>query len=512
MASNARKRAILVVDDEPSLRDVLTILFRREGFDVTAAPGFQSAREAITGAPSPYGVVLTDLLMPDGSGLDLLTVARQRSAQTEVIVMTAHGALETAIEAMRRGAYDFITKPFANSELRMLVEKAFEKRALLAENEALRARVDRDHPRDLLGHSEAMRRIDDLIHRVASSRTTVLVTGESGTGKERIARAIHESSDRKDKPFLVVNCGAIPETLIESELFGHDKGAFTGATSRTLGIFREADGGTVLLDEVGELPTAMQVKLLRVLQERKVRSVGGSNEVLIDVRVLAATNRNVEEMVKAGTFRQDLYYRLNVIRVEVPPLRERKSDIGALAEYFLARCAAEHKKEIRGFTPDALRALDVYEYPGNVRELENIIERGVTLAEGEVIDLDDLPSSLRAKPVAIDATVTDIRPGFDLQKSLDDLERQYLEAARADVPIVPLPPEEVPREHGRGRSRRGHWDVEERRIDRPTKNERPLPGALVFVARLKRSYGFGVESGFLRSAIAGARRWMITDR
>ena len=427
MASNARKRAILVVDDEPSLRDVLTILFRREGFDVTAAPGFQSAREAITGAPSPYGVVLTDLLMPDGSGLDLLTVARQRSAQTEVIVMTAHGALETAIEAMRRGAYDFITKPFANSELRMLVEKAFEKRALLAENEALRARVDRDHPRDLLGHSEAMRRIDDLIHRVASSRTTVLVTGESGTGKERIARAIHESSDRKDKPFLVVNCGAIPETLIESELFGHDKGAFTGATSRTLGIFREADGGTVLLDEVGELPTAMQVKLLRVLQERKVRSVGGSNEVLIDVRVLAATNRNVEEMVKAGTFRQDLYYRLNVIRVEVPPLRERKSDIGALAEYFLARCAAEHEKEIRGFTPDALRALDVYEYPGNVRELENIIERAVALVSGPVIGLGDLAREISGAAAQTTPALLELpAEGCNLDEVLGEVERRIV--------------------------------------------------------------------------------------
>jgi two-component system response regulator PilR (NtrC family) len=394
MPSNARKGTVLLVDDEPSLRGMLTILFRREGFEVTASPGFQAAIEAINGAPTPYGMVLTDLLMPDGSGLDILTAARQRSAQTEVIVMTAHGGLEAAVEAMRRGAYDFITKPFSNAELRALVDKAFEKRALLAENEALRARVDRDHPRDLLGRSEAMRRIEDLVHRVAPSRTTILITGESGTGKERIARAIHETSERRDKPFLVVNCGAIPEMLIESELFGHDRGAFTGATSRHLGLFREADGGTVLLDEVGELPTAMQVKLLRVLQEKKVRSVGSSSEVAIDVRVLAATNRNVEEMVKAGTFRQDLYYRLNVIRIEVPPLRERKSDVAALAEYFLARCAAEHKKELRGFTADALRALDVYDYPGNVRELENVIERAVALVSGPVIGLGDLPHEI----------------------------------------------------------------------------------------------------------------------
>ena len=427
MGSNARKGTVLVVDDEPGLRDMLTILFRREGFDVTAAPGFQAGREAINGAPVPYGMVLTDLLMPDGSGLDILTVARQRSAQTEVIVMTAHGALETAIEAMRRGAYDFITKPFANSELRALVDKAFEKRALLAENEALRARVDREHPLDLLGHSEAMRRIDDLIRRIAASRTTVLVTGDSGTGKERIARAIHEASDRKDKPFLVVNCGAIPEMLIESELFGHDKGAFTGATSRHLGIFREADGGTVLLDEVGELPTAMQVKLLRVLQERKVRSVGSSNEVAVDVRVLAATNRNVEEMVKAGTFRQDLYYRLNVIRIEVPPLRERKSDIAALAQYFLARCSAEHKKEIRGFTPDALRALDVYDYPGNVRELENVIERAVALVAGPVIGLGDLPREISGAAAQTTPALVELpADGCNLDEVLGEVERRIV--------------------------------------------------------------------------------------
>ncbi|HEY2518154.1 MAG TPA: sigma-54 dependent transcriptional regulator [Polyangiaceae bacterium] len=427
MANPPRKGTVLVVDDEPGLRDMLSILFKRDGFEVTMAPGFQAAREAIVGSPSPYGIVLTDLLMPDGSGLDLLTVARQRSVQTEVIVMTAHSTLETAIEAMKRGAYDFITKPFATSELRALVDKAFEKRALLAENQALRAMVSRDHPRDLLGRSEEMRRIVDLIGRIASSRTTVLVTGESGTGKERIARAIHELSDRKDKPFLVVNCGAIPETLIESELFGHDKGAFTGATSRHLGIFREADGGTVLLDEVGELPTAMQVKLLRVLQERKVRSVGGTAEVTVDVRVLAATNRNVEEMVKGGTFRQDLYYRLNVIRVEVPPLRERRGDIGELAAFFLSRCAAEHQKEILGFTTDALRALDAYPYPGNVRELENILERAVALATGQTIGLGDLPREVSGAAAQPTPALLELPPdGCNLDDVLGEVERRIL--------------------------------------------------------------------------------------
>jgi two-component system response regulator PilR (NtrC family) len=422
-----RKGTVLVVDDEPGLRSMLAILFKRDGYDVTLAPGFQAAREAIAGTPTPYGMVLTDLLMPDGSGLEVLTLARQRSVQTEVIVMTAHGGLETAIEAMKRGAYDFITKPFANSELRALVEKAFEKRALLAENEALRAQVARAHPRDLLGRSEAMRRIVDLIHRIATTRTTVLITGESGTGKERIARAIHDASERKDKPFLVVNCGAIPETLIESELFGHDKGAFTGATSRHLGIFREADGGTVLLDEVGDLPMAMQVKLLRVLQERKVRSVGAAGEVSIDVRVLGATNRNVEDMLKAGTFRQDLYYRLNVIRIEVPPLRERRSDVGELADHFLARCAAEHRKEIRGFTPDARRAFDGYAFPGNVRELENIIERAVALASSPMIGLGDLPREISGASAQATPALSELpAEGCNLDEVLGEMERRIV--------------------------------------------------------------------------------------
>jgi two-component system response regulator PilR (NtrC family) len=391
VGNQASRGSILVVDDEPGLRDMLRILFRRQGYDVTAAPGFVTGKDAVLNSTVPYGVVLTDLMMPDGSGLDILSIARERSQKTEVIVMTAHGAIETAIESMKRGAYDFVEKPVANEELRALVEKAFEKRGILVENERLRAQVERAHPKDLLGHSEAMRRIVDLTQRIASSRTTVLITGESGTGKERVARAIHDASDRREGPWRVINCGAIPETLIESELFGHEKGAFTGASSKSLGIFREAEGGTVLLDEVGELPTTMQVKLLRVLQEKKVRGIGEANESSVDVRVLAATNRNVEEDVKSGKFRQDLYYRLNVIRIDVAPLRDRKEDVRELAQHFLSRCAHEQGKDIRGLTPEALRALDAYAFPGNVRELENIMERAVTLASSQMLDLGDLP-------------------------------------------------------------------------------------------------------------------------
>jgi two-component system response regulator PilR (NtrC family) len=427
VASPSRKPRILVVDDEPGLRDMLAILFRREGLEVALAPGYATARDAVMNAPEPYAVVLTDLLMPDGNGMDLLSLVKQRTAHTEVIVMTAHGGVDTAIEAMKRGAYDFVTKPFATNELRALVQKALEKRAIVAENERLRAQLGRETSRDLLGHSEPMRRIFELVQRVANARTTVLITGDSGTGKERIARAIHDASERRSQPFLVINCGAIPEALIEAELFGHERGAFTGAVASRLGIFREAEGGTVLLDEIGELAASLQVKLLRVLQERKVRSVGASGEVSVDVRVLAATNRNVEDDVRAGRFRQDLYYRLNVIRIEVPPLRDRREDVRPLAEHFLVECAAEQGKDLRALSPDALRALEGYPFPGNVRELENVIERAVALATGPTIGLGDLPRELSgAASQPMPSLVGLPEDGCKLDDVLSEVERRLL--------------------------------------------------------------------------------------
>ncbi|HEY4016275.1 MAG TPA: sigma-54 dependent transcriptional regulator [Polyangiaceae bacterium] len=427
MAPASNKPRVLVVDDEPGLRDMLAILFRREGLDVTLAPGLRAGKDALAHAPEPYAVVLTDLLMPDGNGMDLLRHAKERSPRTEVIVMTAHGGIETAIEAMRNGAYDFVTKPFATDELRALVQKALERRAIVAENDRLRAQLTRERGREVIGNSEAMRRTLDLVHRIAHSRTTVLITGESGTGKERIARALHDASDRKGKPFLVINCGAIPEALIEAELFGHERGAFTGAVSSRLGIFREAEGGTVLLDEIGELAQALQVKLLRVLQERKVRSVGAAAEVSVDVRVLAATNRPVEEDVRTGRFRQDLYYRLNVIRIEVPPLRDRREDIRPLAEHFLAQCSKEQGKELRGLSPDALRALEAYAFPGNARELENVVERAVALATAQVIGLGDLPSEVSgAASQPTPSLVALPNDGCHLDDVLGELERRLI--------------------------------------------------------------------------------------
>jgi two-component system response regulator PilR (NtrC family) len=386
------KIRVLVVDDEPGLRTMLEILLGREGYGVVTAPSYAVALEAITQAPQPFPVILTDLVMPEGSGLDVLAAAKQRSVASEVILLTAHNSVENAIAAMSAGAFNFVTKPFEPSGLAALVRKAIEKHALVEENSRLKAQVEKGNPAPLLvGKSRAMCAVLDLIERVAPMRTTVLITGESGTGKECVARAIHQRSDRAHKPCLVVNCGALPEALMESELFGHEKGAFTGATGKHIGIFREADGGTVMLDEVGELSLPLQVKLLRVLQERKVKPVGSSQELSIDVRVLAATNRNVEAEVADGKFRQDLYYRLNVIRVELPPLRGRAQDIPALTERFVQRFAKEMGKDVRGLTADALRALERYNFPGNVRELENVIERAVALAGSRAIGLGDLP-------------------------------------------------------------------------------------------------------------------------
>jgi len=419
---------VLVVDDEPGIRQVLEIALRRHGFDVVALPGARSAIEAVQQNPQPFPLVITDLVMPDGSGMDVLQAAKQRRSATEVIVMTAHSSLENAIEAVKNGAYHFVAKPFSPAVVLSLAQKALEKNSILLENERLRAQISRlgVESGDIFA-SPAMARVAEIVSKIAPTRTTVLITGESGTGKERVARALHERSDRSDKPFLVVNCGALPEALMESELFGHEKGAFTGAGARSLGLFREAEGGTVLLDEVGELPASLQVKLLRVLQERKVRPVGAAAEIAVDVRVLAATNRDVEADVRENRFRQDLYYRLNVIRIELPPLRDRTGDVARLAERFVRRFASELGKDVRGLTPDALRALDAYSFPGNVRELENMIERAVALASGPAIGLGDLPSQVSGLSASPAPMLTELpEGGCALEDVLGEVERRLI--------------------------------------------------------------------------------------
>ena len=414
---------ILVCDDDASLREMLQILLRREGYDVDVVDGVHAARDRLASA-DPYDAVITDLAMPDGSGMEVLDAVRARAPGTQTLMITAYATTEQAVEAMRKGAYDYVQKPFKNHELLATLEKALEKRAIVAENESLRAQVkSRWTEGQLIGKSAAMDRLRDLITRIAGSTTSVLITGESGTGKEMVARALHYQSPRAERPFVVLNCGAVPENLIETELFGHTKGAFTGATTSKEGLFRAAEGGTLFLDEVGELPLPLQVKLLRVLQDRKVRPVGGSAEVEIDVRVLAATNRDVEAEVAGGTFREDLFYRLNVIRIDAPPLRHRPEDIPILAEHFLKKHAALQGRRL-ALAPEATRWLAQQAFPGNVRELENTIERGVTLAVGATITREDLGDTHPSKKAS---AVSQIPPGgFDLDAYLTQVEKELL--------------------------------------------------------------------------------------
>ena len=402
---------------------MLQILLRREGYRVDVVDGVHAARDQL-GSADPYDVVITDLVMPDGTGMEVLDAVRARSADTQILMVTAYATTEQAVEAMRKGAYDYVQKPFKNHELLATLEKALEKRAIVAENQTLRAEVKaRWSAGQLIGKSPAMDRLRDLIKRVANATTSVLITGESGTGKEMVARALHFQSPRAEEAFVVLNCGAIPENLIESELFGHVKGAFTGAIAAKEGLFRAANGGTLFLDEVGELPPPLQVKLLRVLQDRKVRPVGGSTEVEVDVRVVAATNRDVESEVEAGTFREDLFYRLNVIRIEAPPLRERPEDIPVLAEYFLEKHMALQGRRLE-FSPEAMRWLAQQSYAGNVRELENIVERGVTLAPGNTVGREDLGDTHPSKKTASVSQIPEA--GFDLDNYLTQVEKELL--------------------------------------------------------------------------------------
>ncbi len=418
---------ILVCDDEASLREMLGVLLRRSGYEVTLADTRAAGVAILEDAGERLDLVITDLSLPDGSGMDVLSAARARDESLQTLMITAYGGTEEAVEAMRRGAYDFVQKPFRNHELLALLDKMLEKRRIVGENRALRERLDASFAQgSLLGRSAAMRAVMDMVRRVADARTSVLITGESGTGKEVVARAIHESGRRAERAFVVVNCGALPEALMESELFGHEKGAFTGAVSAAEGLFRAADGGTLFLDEVGELAPGLQVKLLRVLQERKVRPVGGRAEVDVDVRVLAATNRDMEKDVESGAFRQDLFYRLNVIRLHLPPLRDRVEDIPLLATHLVRKHAALAERDLT-LSEEALRWITRQPYPGNVRELENVVERAVTLARGPRITLEDLPDGPARAPAS--PAQVEIGEGFDIDAYLGEIEQQILNRA-----------------------------------------------------------------------------------
>ncbi len=394
---------VLVVDDEESLRLVLRTLLSKSGYVVEEAASGEQALELARARPPDF--VLTDVRMGAMDGIRLVRELRSAGIESVIIVMSAYGSIELAIEAMQAGAYDYIAKPFQKDEVLLTLRKAEEREELRRENAALREAV-REQSRfgELIGQSEPMRQVFRLIEKAAAYTTTVLVTGESGTGKELVARALHERSPRASGPFVAVNCGAIPEALLESELFGHKRGAFTDATSDKAGLFEEASFGTLFLDEIGELPPKLQVKLLRVLQEARIRRLGETKDRAIDVRVIAATARDLEAEVDEHRFREDLFYRLAVLPIAIPPLRERRADIPLLVDHFLAKHNARLHTRIRGVAPDARKALLAYAWPGNVRELENLMERTMVLADAETIHESDLPESVRA-PTGVDALV-----------------------------------------------------------------------------------------------------------
>ncbi|MFO0575861.1 MAG: sigma-54 dependent transcriptional regulator [Polyangia bacterium] len=417
-----RRPRVLIVDDDRSMCELLEIGLRKRGFDPLWRTDPLEALELLS--TEDPDVIITDLNMPSVPGTELCARVLANRPDVPVIVITAFGSLETAIAAIRAGAYDFVTKPFEVDALALALSRAVQHRALREEVKVLRRAVTSGQRfEDLVGSSPAMQKLYDLIGRVAETDVSVLITGESGTGKELVARAIHQRSTRRDGPFIAVNCSAVPEPLLESELFGHTKGAFTDARSARKGLFQQADGGTLFLDELAELPLGLQPKLLRALQERRVRPVGGDSEVAVDVRLLAATNRDLETAVEERRFREDLYFRINVVQLDLPSLRSRGGDVLLLAQHFLLRCSARSGKRVVGLSPRAAERLLAYSWPGNVRELQNCIERAVALTSQDQISIDDLPEKVRShKPAEL--LVASLRPSELV--TLEEIERRYI--------------------------------------------------------------------------------------
>ncbi len=424
---------ILVVDDELSMRELLEYMLNKEGYEVTCAENGRKAIRLLE--KNQYDLLLCDIKLGDISGLDVLRASKKSNQDTVVILISAYASTETAVEAMNEGAYDYVPKPFDKDELIHTVAKALDIRTVEHEKELLDDQLKENlHFGLLVGTSPAMRHIYKLIVQVAKTKTNVLITGESGTGKELIAKAVHQESDRNDQPFVVINCGGIPETLMESELFGHKKGSFTGATSDKKGLFEEAHRGTIFLDEIGELSLPIQVKLLRAVQEKVFKAVGGTEDISVDIRILSATNKNLEKEVIAGNFREDLFYRLNVIEIKVPPLRERKADLRSLAQYFLEKYSNEMGKTITKFSSYAIDMLNKYDFPGNIRELENLLERSVALSTTNIILPDSLALSIHKrrwiegfKGRRFD--LDEVSQGVSLDTILEEIERAYLKKA-----------------------------------------------------------------------------------
>jgi len=418
---------LLVVDDDELIRTSLSELLRLEGYEVEAAGSFQQASAHL--AAETFQVVIADVAMPEVDGFELLKMIRNRYPETAVIMITGYGTIESAVEAIKRGAFDYLTKPVIDDEIKLTIERALQQQHLMAENRALRTQLGERYSLDsIIGHDPKMLRVFDLIEAVADTPTTVLLTGESGTGKSLVARAIHQHSARRHGPFVEVACGALPETLLESELFGHVRGAFTGAVGEKAGKFKQADGGTIFLDEIATATPALQVKLLRVLQDFEFEPVGGSKTERADVRCILATNQDLEAEVRKGTFRQDLYYRVNVVTIHLPPLRDRLGDITLLAEHFLARHCERTGRRVVGFTDEAMRRLQAYAWPGNVRQLENVLERAVILTKHARVTPDDLPDDMRAVGAGGDGEGRILPLKQALEKPERDIIEQTLQA------------------------------------------------------------------------------------
>lgn len=419
---------ILLVDDDDGNRKALALLLRTAGYRVTTVDSGEAALELL--AESTYGVVLTDLFLPGVSGIDILKRIKEDSPATNVILITGHASAETAVEAMKEGAFDYITKPVDFEKLKILVAKGVDKSRLVAENLYLRQQLRGKYKFDnMIGNSLAMQQVFSRLEKILHTDSTIMILGESGTGKELVARAIHFNGPRKEKPFVAINCGAIPADLLESELFGHVRGSFTGAIADKYGKFEAADGGTILLDEIGTMPLHLQMKLLRVLQEHEIERVGSSHKMKLNVRVISATNADLEQQVASGQFREDLYYRLNVIPVVLPPLRERREDIALLAKHFLHKQRVGMNRPEMVLEADALEVLEEYDWPGNVREMENIIERTVALTDGERITAEDLPLALRRcrrRPTQSPVWPKLGEKGVDLPQMVAELERDMI--------------------------------------------------------------------------------------
>jgi two-component system response regulator AtoC len=421
-----RQINILLVDDEEPIREAMLLLLKAADYRITACASGQEALQILAG--EQFDIVITDLFLPDITGIDILTKAKGLFPTLEVILITGHASAETAVRAMKEGAFDYITKPLNFEELRMILAKAVEKQRLLSENVYLKKQLrDKYEFSNIIGNSPAMQKVFSRISKVIKTDSTILILGESGTGKELIAKAIHSNGTRRDKPFIAVHCGAIPENLLESELFGHTRGSFTGAVRDKMGKFEAANHGTIFLDEIATLPMHLQIKLLRVLQEQEVERVGSNRPIKLDVRIISACNVDLDEEVKKGTFRDDLFYRLNVIPVTLPPLRERVEDILPLVRHFLAKYCKEMGRPLMNIAKDVLMALEIYKWPGNVRELENVVERTVALTEGEQIALSDLPSNItRAYSEQEEIPTRITSRGVDMVKVLSEIERKMI--------------------------------------------------------------------------------------